>query len=326
MKENISSFGRPFWDLHPHSQTLFGHLKKEKPIRENFEKIILDTLDGDKLLLKTHRRNPKKWVILAHGLAGSSESSYINRFTAQFLTKQISVLRFNHRNCGDSMGLSRKPYHSGRGEDLLVAVKYLQDHYPQCEIVLVGFSLSGNVVLDALCRFENEMNIKLAVCVNGPIDLKASAARLSLKENSIYNFYFLNLLRIFNFKLYQKGLLNLSFKESVAKLPLDAKLIEYDDLYTAPLSGYKNAMDYYEQCSTIKKISKINTATVLITAEDDPIIPVSSYQELLLPKNVERFIQPFGGHLGYMVNSSTPYGNKRWLDWFLGEKISNALK
>lgn len=327
---NIEEFGKPQWALNGHSQTLVAHLVNKKTKLGSFESIYIPTDDGDKVLLKIHKKNPDKWLILAHGLAGSSESTYIQRLTALAEARGISVVRFNHRNCGDSMGTSLKPYHSGRGEDLFAAVHYIQEKYPSAGIVVVGYSLSGNVILNMLTRFEDSMKLQLAISVNGAIDLAASAKSFLRAENLIYDKYFVQLLKGLNKELYPLGFFNslgsLSVQELNKKLPLRANLVDYDNQFTAPLSGYKDAWDYYEKCSAKKKIQDIKTNTLILTAEDDPIIPVKSFLSLQLPTNIELSVQKFGGHLGYLTNKKTPLGNHRWMDWFLIEKITKAFE
>lgn len=330
----IENFGQPTWALNGHSQTLVAHLMNQKPKLDSSESIYIPTNDGDKLLLKIHKRNPDRWLVLAHGLAGSSESSYILRLTQKVMKKNISVVRFNHRNCGDSLGTSQKPYHSGRGEDLFAAVKYLNEKYPSAEVVVVGYSLSGNVILNMLTRFEKQMSLKLAISVNGAIDLAASAKSFLKADNLIYDKYFVNLLRGLNKKLYPNGFFDalseagkrqISLKELQARLPLRANLIDYDNQFTAPLAGYKDAWDYYQSCSSKNFIQNITTPTVILTAQDDPIIPVNSFLSLHLPANIELAVQKFGGHLGYLTKKKTPLGDHRWMDWFLMEKITKSL-
>lgn len=328
----IQELGKPHWAGNGHSQTLVAHLVNKKTKLGNFESIYIptNTQDEDKLLLKIHKKNPDKWLILAHGLAGSSESTYIQRLTALAESKGISVVRFNHRNCGDSMGTSKKPYHSGRGEDLFAAVNYIQQKYPSAKIAVVGYSLSGNVILNMLTRFEDQMKLSLAVSVNGAIDLAASAKSFLKAENLIYDKYFVQLLKGLNKELYPQGFFNtlgkISLEDLNKKLPLRANLIDYDNQFTAPLSGYKDAWDYYENCSAKLKIQEIKTKTVILTAQDDPIIPVKSFLNLQLPANIELSVQEFGGHLGYLTKQKTPLGDHRWMDWFLLEKITKALE
>lgn len=328
---NIEEFGKPAWAPSGHSQTLIAHLVNHKIKLGDFESKYIPTSDGDRLLLKIHKKNPERWLVLAHGLAGSSESHYIMRLTKLAEKKNISVLRFNHRNCGDSLGTSMQAYHSGRGEDLFEAIKYLQVHYPSCEIVVVGYSLSGNVILNMLTRFEDALKLKLAISVNGAIDLAESAQSFLRKDNFVYDKYFVHLLRGFNKKLYPSGFFNKlpfnqsSLKELNRKLPLKANLIDYDNQFTAPLSGYKDAWEYYKNCSAKNSINKIRTPTVILTAEDDPIIPVKTFLDLNLPAHIELQIQKFGGHLGYLTRKKTPLGNNRWLDWYLIEKIAKTF-
>lgn len=309
----------PFWALDGHSQTIIGHLQKDKIKFHDYQIKKFTTIDGDELLCKVHMQDPKRWVVLCHGLAGSSESNYILRLCRNLIEQNISVIRFNHRNCGEGFGLANQPYHSGRGEDLYVVIKDLNTSYPDAQVQVVGFSLSGNVVLDMLERFEDQLQIKLALTVNAPIDLKSSSEMMSSKKNSLYGCYFVNELLLFNKKMFQAQ--KFLSKKNV-KLMSRSSMFEYDDKFTAPLAGYKNALEYYQACSTYKRLHKIQTPSLLLTAESDPFIPVKVYEELKVPSHIHVHIEKHGGHMGYLSKISLgPMFKYRWMDAFLVRQI-----
>lgn len=312
----------PLWAPEGHSQTLIGHLFKAKTSVKDEVCEKIKTLDGENLLIKLHLRDPKKWVVLGHGLAGSSESNYILRLTELFNKKNYSVLRFNHRNCGDSLGFADSPYNSGRGEDLFQAIKYIQNKYLETKIVVAGFSLSGNVVLDMLCRFEDQIKVDLAMTINAPIDLKASSLAMTSKKNTLYRAYFVNELLKFNDKMFKLG--KFASKKNI-KLKPNASLIDYDQAFTAPLSGYTDAWDYYEKCSTFKRLHLIKTETHMLTASDDPFIPVETYLDLKLPSNIELNIQSRGGHMGYLTATNSGITKNRWMDSYVHSVVSKVL-
>lgn len=320
----LAPLNPPLWALDGHSQTIIGHFHKDK-INLNPDQIKkFTTLDSDQLLCKLHLQDPKRWVVLCHGLAGSSESNYILRLTQHLLKKNISVLRFNHRNCGDSLGLANHPYHSGRGEDIFTVIKDLNTNYPNAQIQVIGFSLSGNVVLDMLERFEKQINVKQAICVNAPIDLRASSEAMSAKRNFLYGRYFVYELLRFNQYMFQAQKF---LSKKTERLHSHSSIFEYDDKFTAPLSGYKNAADYYEKCSTYQRIHKIQTPSLLLTAESDPFIPIDVYKKLKVPSHIHVHIEKHGGHMGYLSKYSlgTDFKN-RWMDAFVFENVLTGFK
>ncbi|MBL7545044.1 MAG: alpha/beta fold hydrolase [Bdellovibrionaceae bacterium] len=317
----------PYWAPEGHSQTLIGHLTGPKVIfYDESKKLIPCEGDDDQLLIKYHERDTGKWILLAHGLAGSSESGYIKRLTKLALERNFSVLRFNHRNCGDSVGYAKKTYHAGRGEDIYAAANWIRSHYPQSEIIVVGFSLSGNTVLDMLVRYENRIDIKKTIAVNAPIDLTAAAIQIGRPENSIYNQYFVQVLRLFNFNVARKISEGLGQSIRETKVPVFASLTDYDQLFVAPLCGYKDAWEYYEQCSTVKRLSQIKSSVTLLTSKDDPIVPARVYEGKKFGANVHFRMEKTGGHLGYLSKSKTPLNDSRWMDWYLIEHIQEAFR
>lgn len=316
----------PYWARGGHSQTLAAHLTgPDVQFEDENKKLISCLKDDDKLLIKYHIRDPKKWILLAHGLAGDSESQYIKRLTKLALERNISVARFNHRNCGESLGYANKTYHAGRGEDIYAAADWIRNNYPKSQIIVVGFSLSGNTVLDMLARFENQIQIMHTITVNAAIDLTETAIQIGKAENSIYNQYFVQLLRIFNSNLAKIKTSELGQHIRKTKVPLFATLTDYDQLFVAPLNGFKDAWDYYKQCSVINKLDSIKSPVTMLMAKDDPIIPYQIYTNKNFNSNFTLRLESIGGHLGYLSKRKTPLNNNRWMDWFLIEKISNCF-
>lgn len=316
----------PYWAPEGHSQTLIAHLSSAAISFEDETKKLISCLDSDdKLLIKLHLRDTRKWVLLAHGLAGSSESNYIKRMTSLALERNISVLRFNHRNCGESLGNAAETYHAGRGEDIFAAAKWIRTSYPQSEIVVVGFSLSGNTALDMLARFENQIQIQNTITVNAPIDLTETAIRIGKRENAVYNQYFVQLLRLFNASLAKRVQTGLGKLIRETKVPLFATLTDYDQLFVAPSAGYKDAWDYYAQCSAAPRLSMIRSPVLMLMSDDDPIVSSGAYTKQKLNSNFKFRLEKTGGHLGYISKQKTPLKTNRWMDWFLIEHIEESF-
>jgi predicted alpha/beta-fold hydrolase len=317
----------PYWAPEGHSQTLVAHLTGPKiSFHDENKKLIPCLDDDDQLLIKYHLRDPKKWILLAHGLAGDSESQYIKRLTRLALEQNISVVRFNHRNCGESLGHANKTYHAGRGEDIYAAANWIRSNYSGSEIIVIGFSLSGNTVLDMLIRFEDKIEIKKTIAVNAPIDLTQTSLNIALKENTVYNRYFARLLQQANMNLAKAQKDGLGEVIRNTKVPRFASLGDYDQIFVAPLSGYKDAWDYYKQCSTIDRLNSIKSSVTILMAKDDPIIPYRIYRNKKFNSNFQVRIENTGGHLGYLSKTKTPLGDNRWMDWYLIEHIVETFK
>jgi pimeloyl-ACP methyl ester carboxylesterase len=108
-------------------------------------------------------------------------------------------------------------------------------------------------------------------------------------------------------------------------IPLFATLQEFDDIYTAPVGGFKNRRDYYESCSTKHRLASIRTPTVIITAKDDPFVGYDDYASAVFGPSVHLHAERVGGHLGYLSAQNTPLGNRRWLDYAVREYLVRLL-
>ena len=104
---------------------------------------------------------------------------------------------------------------------------------------------------------------------------------------------------------------------------LPDRLREFDDGYTAPASGFEGVDDYYAKCSGNQFVPSIQIPTLVITARDDPLIPVSSF-ETLSTDQVTTVIAPHGGHLGY-IGRRNGDPDRRWMDWRIIEWLERHL-
>ncbi|MBS0626270.1 MAG: alpha/beta fold hydrolase [Verrucomicrobia bacterium] len=311
----------PFPFLHdPHHQTIinsFFNLLFEPP---SDSKLVL-LPDGDKISLEIS--TPREWkptdltVMLVHGLCGSHKSPNLVRMAKKLEPMGIRVVRYNMRGCGSGRGLSKKIYHSGRSEDVFESIKALKREHPQSPIVLIGFSLGGNIVLKLageLGSIGKEFLTKV-IAVSPPVDLYSSVKMLGEPSNAMYEKYFYRLLRSDVHYLHKK------FKDLPRiKLPRNLKLYEFDQLYTAPTSGFASADDYYNKCSSAHFVPDITIPTKILLAEDDPIISSASLDAFTIPASVKLFKTKKGGHMGYLGAMGTEKGFY-WLDSLLTDWI-----
>ena len=101
---------------------------------------------------------------------------------------------------------------------------------------------------------------------------------------------------------------------------MNAKTIEdFDNLYTAPQYGYRDAIDYYENVSANKVIKNIKLPVLILMAEDDPIMSESCYpkEESKNNPNITLQITKYGGHVGYVQLDKDYY----WLEERMGDYI-----
>ncbi|MES2199559.1 MAG: alpha/beta fold hydrolase [Chlamydiota bacterium] len=294
-----SSYTAPKWLLGKHSETILPSLFRQVEgviyIRER-----IPTPDGDFLDLDWSGKGGGRLAILSHGLEGSTFSPYILGMVKTLNEDGWDTAAWNLRGCSGELNLRRRFYHAGSTEDLDTVVKHAVKTRRYSEIILIGFSLGGNIVLKYLG--ENNLGatpyISKSVVFSVPCDLHSCVNKLSSKVNYIYLRNFLDTLKS---KLTKKA-------EKFPDILLDVDLskihsfTDYDNYITAPLFGFDNALHYYSECSTSKVISNIRTPCLIVNAKNDPILDISSSPVEECRKS--RFVnleQPSrGGHLGFM--------------------------
>lgn len=305
--EPLLGMTSPYW------QTVLGSygLPLQTP---EAQPLLIDLSDGDQLYC--FESTPKGWtvedsaVILGHGMAGSSDSNYMVRFARALFQRGYKVVCVNYRSCGPGMGRARKPSHGGRSEDLLAVCNNLRNRFPTLKVSIVGFSLSGNILLKMLGELGSEAVpwIQSAFAISPPVDLKAGCHFIHRHHGQGFEKLFLSWLME---KVTEKQRIYRDYPKVI--FPRKMTMYDFDDLYTAPLSGFKNAEDYYALSSSNRVIHQIAVPTKILYALDDPIVPARCLNQLDLPPTVSAYAVPHGGHLGFLSWTGKEFG-VRWMD------------
>ena len=270
-------------------QTMRNALVRPRPPIENWpaERVAFDMADGtgDRLHGLLHRPTEDRrrpLTILIHGIGGSNESAYMRITAVHLLRAGYPVLRLNLRGAGGSE--TQQFYHAGRTEDLKRVIGSLDGRLAANGVVPVGFSLGANMMLKYLAECGAMAPVLAAVSVSAPIDLAAAQQRIARKRNRVYQHQMLGWLR----------------SERGVRLPPQLRtMIEFDTHVVAPANGFKDAQDYYRQCSAGSTLGAIRRPTLLIHAQDDPWIPAASYRDLAPNPNLFSLILRSGGHVGF---------------------------
>lgn len=297
----------------PHKQTLisaFFNLVKEPKSEQKLVKLPC----GDRISLEV--TTPSGWkegdliVVMVHGLCGSHRSPYLVRMAKCLESIGVKAVRYNMRGCGSGKGLAKGFYHGGRTEDLFECFKVLKKEHPTSSIILIGFSLGGNIAL----KLAGELGelapyfFESLIAVSPPVDLYSSVKMLGDPSNRMYEDYFYSFLRSEVLELHEKFL-----DLPRVHLPKGLKIYEFDQIYTAPFCGFSSAFDYYEKCSSIHFIDQIRIPAKILFSEDDPIISAASLDGKDLPEHIEIYKTKKGGHMGYLGRGEGQRGFF-WLD------------
>lgn len=260
----------------------------------------------------------KGQIIFLHGLEGSAEAGYIKSFSQTALQRGFGVYRLNLRTCGGTEELCETMYHSGLTSDTCAVLEIIKNDRQQ-PIVLVGFSLGGNVALK-LAGELGETKLLDGVCaVSPPIDLAACVRAIDKRSNILYARRFLDRLRK---RIERKSRLAPHLYDSQG-LHTVKTVWQFDDRYTAPLFGFGNAANYYATQSAANFLDAIRVPTLVITAQDDPLVPFQIFDHPAFRSNpaIRLIATKYGGHLGFLSR----YKPRFWIDTFALNWIEETM-
>jgi uncharacterized protein len=296
LKSRIS----PYWLPNGHFQSIYPALFRQVTGIKYFrEKII--TADDDFLNLDWSYSDgigKRPLVILSHGLEGNSTRQYITGMVKILNRNGFDCLAWNFRSCGGEMNQTARFYHSGATEDLDAVMQHAFARGYD-DVRLIGFSLGGNLTLKYLGEAGQAIDkrIKNAIVFSVPMDLKACSLAIIEPRNQVYMYRFLNSLKP---KVVEKANV---FPDSInlEKHRLVKTLYDFDHIYTSRLHGFDGAEDYYTQCSSMHFIEPISIPTMIVNAENDPIVPFKSLPIDLLSSHahVTLLATKDGGHCGF---------------------------
>jgi predicted alpha/beta-fold hydrolase len=305
----------------PHLQTLLGFLFRNGSFRHPSTLRVVSLPDGDALAL--HDSTPPDWqpgdpiAAVLHGLTGSHQSPIVQRFAEVLLDRGVRTVRMDFRGTGAGLPLARGCYHAGRSEDVRAALAEIHLWSPQSPLLLLGLSLGGNVALKLAGELDEHPVASLArvATLGPPIDLERCARLLARPSNRLYENSFVKVLTA-EAQERQKLFPDLP----PLRLPRRLTMRLFDELYTAPRCGFRDAHDYYSRASSQHLVERIPVPTLVLTARDDPFISAAPFEELRPPKHVTVQIVTHGGHLGFLGwdgAGGVRWAERRVIDWLL---------
>ncbi len=278
------------------------------PARINLRKYpvecrIFETEPGVKVLTHCHfhsRLEARETVLIVHGLEGDSNSPYVLRMGEKALEAGYNVVRLNIRNCGGTEHLSSTLYHSGLTKDLESVANQLVTK----ALYIVGFSMGGNMALKLAGEWGDELpaHVRAICAVSPPIDLGACALKIAEPGNRIYEKRFLAHLK----ETLTRKKESMPVSYSLSHFAAIRTLIDFDNAYTAPAFGYKDAFDYYAHASANGFLAKIRVPTLVIQSQDDPFIPSTVFDHPAFKRNehLKLLRTAFGGHVAFIARGN----------------------
>ena len=288
----------------------------------------ITTWDADFIDLDFSFVGSKTLVLLIHGLEGSSKSRYIASTSNHLNNKGLDTVCFNLRSCSGEDNLLLSTYHSGKTEDVAFVIAHLLENYNYDNIVLVGFSLGGNLTLKYLGEYQEKLSprIKGGIAISVPVDITSAEQEMDKIKNKLYVEIFFKTLKN---KILEKAHKFPEYPLNKDKLFRATKFKHLEKLYTVPVFGFESPEDYWKKASSKPYLSKIDRPTLLVNAKDDTFLSSACYptKAALQSKNFYLEITDYGGHCGFIQSFKTQ--ENTWLEKrissFISEKIQIPL-
>jgi predicted alpha/beta-fold hydrolase len=258
------------------------------------------TPDGDFIDLDFLQDAPAQapLLVLFHGLEGSSRSHYSEAFAALARAQGLAFAVPHFRGCSGELNQGPRAYHSGDYEEVGWILARLRAQHAG-PVVAVGVSLGGNALLrwaaEAGTQAGRSACAVAAVC--SPLDLAAGGAAIGRGFNRlVYTTMFLRSMK-------PKALAKLAQHPGLfdAQAMMDVRdLYAFDDLFTAPLHGFRNAADYYARASAKPHLHRIRLPALALNARNDPFVPAASLPLAgTVGPDVTLWQPRTGGHVGF---------------------------
>jgi len=300
------NYRAPFWLPSGHLQTVYPALfLRRTPVAYRRER--WDTPDGDFVDVDFVDGQPERpFVLMFHGLEGSSRSHYARALMAAVAARGWSGAVSHFRGCSGEPNRAPRFYHSGDAREIGWIVQRLRPHVAG-RLYVAGISLGGNALLRWLGEEPHQADcVDAAAAISAPLDLAQGGAALSSGVNLLYTRMFLNTLKPKCLRKLEQfpGL----FDRAAMLAARD--LHAFDDVVTAPLHGYRDADDYWHRASAKHVLHDITVPTLVLNARNDPFLPSEH-----LPRSAAACVRldypEHGGHVGFAVGA--PPGHIGWL-------------
>jgi hypothetical protein len=300
----MKAYRAPRWLPGGHAQTIWPALlsRRFSGTPPRFERERWTTPDGDFIDVDIQPAAPTvtapRWLVAFHGLEGSSKSQYIQALAAAARDAGLAFAAPHFRGCSGELNLAPRAYHSGDFEEIGWILARLRER-AGAPLLAAGVSLGGN----ALLRWAEEAGASAAAtaaavaAICSPIDLAAGGHAIGSGFNRhTYSRMFLRTMKPRALAKWAQhpGLFDRE------RLLATRDLYEFDDVFTAPLHGFRNTDDYWARGSAKPHLHHIRIPALVLNARNDPFVPARS---LPAPHEVGDHVtlwQPaHGGHVGF---------------------------
>ncbi|GAB4035363.1 YheT family hydrolase [Spirosoma gilvum] len=292
--------GPPAYQYNGHLQTIIPSLTRVVT-GVTYERERLTLSDGDFVDLDWIDISQKQLLVLTHGLEGDSNRQYIRGTAKLFSQHGYDVLAWNCRSCSGEMNHTFRLYNHGEIGDLGEVLQHALQRKAYQKIVLVGYSMGGNITLKYLGVHGTQLPeaVKGGIAISAPTDLGASAGLLDRTTNWLYRKRFMKKLIV---KISEKAS-RFPDKLDMSKLEQIKQWRDFDEFFSAPVNNYRDADDFYTQASAINFMPGIAVPALLLNAQNDPLLSPECSPTWLAETHSRIFLETprMGGHVGFQI-------------------------
>jgi hypothetical protein len=316
----------PWWLPGGNLQTIVAArlIRPWRGARPTFRRERWDTPDGDFVDVDFLDDAPPQrgWLVLFHGLEGSSQGHYSLAFADAARRAGLAMAVPHFRGCSGEPNRAPRAYHSGDHEEVGWMLARLRAR-SAAPLRAVGISLGGN----ALLRWAQEAGdaagetVDAVAAISAPVDLTAAGRAID---------------RGFNRRVYARMFLSTMVPKALAmlrrhpglfdgeRLARARTMFEFDDTFTAPVHGFEGALDYWQRASAKPHLKRLRVPALLLNARNDPFVPGSSLPGATQAGPMVTLWQPAqGGHVGFADGRLPPAlaaMPQAVLSWFDGQE------
>lgn len=311
---NVDDF-RPAWTIrHPQLQSVLATksprrrkwLRSGSRMESAAQAHVLDAGNGVRLsgfLSAQDDRSSRGLAVLIHGWEGSHESTYLYSMACALFANGYDVFRLNLRDHGGTHHLNREVFHSARIDEVIGAVAAARALSPDGPLFVIGFSLGGNFSLRVgIHGPERDLHPNLSIGVCPSINPRATITAID-GGSALFRWYFRDKWRkTVNAKIAawpEYAASAQAYLQTGSLLDITARFAEEQTEYGA-LEPYFAAYTL-----TADHITQAPSPLAIITAADDPVIPLADFRGLQVAGSLRSLdVTAHGGHCGFIEDLS----------------------
>ncbi|KAL4613241.1 monoacylglycerol lipase ABHD2-A-like [Arapaima gigas] len=320
------------WGKSGHLQTaLYGKMGRVNSPHPHGHRKYLPMHDGATATfdlfepLADHPTGDDVTMVICPGIGNHSEKHYIRTFVDYSQKEGYRCAVLNHLGALPNIELtSPRMFTYGCTWEFAAMVGYIKRTFPQTQLIVVGFSLGGNIV----CKFlgENRANQEGVLCCvsvcQGYSALRAQETFLQWDQcRRFYNFLMADNMKkiiLSHRKILFSGSSGKVTDDNMSRLFTATSLTQIDDIIMRKFHGYSSLKEYYEKESCVHYIHNVDVPLLLVNSADDPLVHESL---LTIPRtlaekkpNVIFALTLHGGHLGFFEGAVLFPQPLTWMD------------